>query len=92
MSMSPTTPGGQGRSNSFGYNGLVGSPMSSRSQGIKRDRENSDDPEDGEDGSHATKSARQPAVKRACNECRQQKVGFSFLAIPFANPSHIELC
>lgn len=36
--------------------------------------------EHGEHGEHGHEKKRQPGVKRACNECRQQKVFQSFSA------------
>lgn len=63
--------------------GANGSPLRKRSfamADIKADPEGSDDDDDHDVPGHERK--RQPGVKRACNECRQQKVsqwtGFPF--------------
>lgn len=70
---------------SHGANGGSGSPnkrkrstMDSSPASADHDHnEPEHDAEQGErpDGSPETKSRRLPGVKRACNECRQQKVG-----------------
>jgi hypothetical protein len=64
MDMSPGTVG-----LSYGN-----SPSSARSHGFKRPNDSDDEQDDGGPDGRMAKAARQAAVKRACNECRQQKV------------------
>jgi hypothetical protein len=67
-SMSPTTPGFHGLPHPFA------SPTSTHTRGFKRSA-SSDDEENGDgDTRPSSSSRRNTAVKRACNECRQQKV------------------
>lgn len=68
LSISPTTPGTQGiLQHPFGA-----SPQSAHTRGFKRSA--STDDENDNDGESRPSSRRNTAVKRACNECRQQKV------------------
>ena len=78
-----TSPGVAGRvrgSSSVGVTSAIGSPTSARAGGVKRDRSvagldsspGSVEDGEGEDGTEDRRRA--PGVKRACNECRQQKV------------------
>ena len=69
LSMSPTTPGTQGVQLSY-----ANSPISARGQTFKRPASSDDEAENGEDAGGRPHSRRHAAVKRACNECRQQKV------------------
>lgn len=71
ISASPTTPGnGTQGSALLSY---ATSPTSARSQTFKRPA--SSDEDDGDaPGGRGPGSRRNTAVKRACNECRQQKV------------------
>lgn len=67
-SMSPTTPGTQGLPHPFA------SPNTTSARGFKRSA-SSDDEENGDGEARPSSSSRRnTAVKRACNECRQQKV------------------
>jgi hypothetical protein len=67
-SMSPTTPGFNGLPHPFA------SPTNTYARGFKRSA-SSDDEENGDgDTRPSSSSRRNTAVKRACNECRQQKV------------------
>lgn len=66
--MSPQTPNGAQGNPPISY---VTSPTSARSQTFKRPA--SSDDEDG-DANARPGSRRSAVVKRACNECRQQKV------------------
>lgn len=81
LSMSPTTPG------TAGHQGLSygNSPASTRSQGFKRQNDSDDDHDNGGHEPRTAKAARQAAVKRACNECRQQKVINSRRPLSYAN-------
>ena len=92
LSMSPTTPG------TAGHQGLSygNSPASTRSQGFKRQNDSDDDHDNGGHEPRTAKAARQAAVKRACNECRQQKVinsrgplSYSNSACPKPLPAHL---
>ncbi|ORY06882.1 hypothetical protein BCR34DRAFT_489775 [Clohesyomyces aquaticus] len=80
LSMSPTTPGAHGGQHlSYGN-----SPTSARSQGFKRPASSDDEQEHGDDGSgRASQNRRHAAVKRACNECRQQKLKCNVQQDPF---------
>lgn len=69
LSMSPTTPGTQGVQLSY-----ANSPTSARGHTFKRPASSDDEAENGEDAGGRPHSRRHAAVKRACNECRQQKV------------------
>lgn len=78
LSMSPQTPnGGQQGNPPIQY---VTSPNSARShsQNFKRPAPASSDEEDNGDGSARAGNRRNTVVKRACNECRQQKVRIQF--------------
>lgn len=58
-------------------NNALGSPTSTKARGRKRTQSWDTSPgsvEDGEDEEGQEERRRQPGVKRACNECRQQKV------------------
>lgn len=70
LSLSPTTPLAQGLSHhSFA------SPTSAHTRGFKRSASTDDEHENGDgDTRPSSSSRRNTAVKRACNECRQQKV------------------
>ena len=67
-SMSPTTPGLQGLPHPFA------SPNSTHTRGFKRSASSDDDENGDGDTRPSSSSRRNTAVKRACNECRQQKV------------------
>ncbi|KAF2186656.1 Zn(II)2Cys6 transcriptional activator [Zopfia rhizophila CBS 207.26] len=84
LSMSPTTPGAQGAQQlSYGN-----SPTSARSQAFKRQASSDDEQENGErNGGRVPQSRRQAAVKRACNECRQQKLRCNVQQEPFVSCS-----
>lgn len=69
-SLSPTSPVSV-RSQGFGING--GAKRKRSSDGVMVDSPGSIDGDDDGTGDHNEKK-RQPGVKRACNECRQQKV------------------
>lgn len=77
--ITPTTPGGRNGSNiPFGQgqsqNQIKLSPASASQRGTKRALE-SDGEDENEDGTpNTSRGLKQPAIKRACNECRQQKV------------------
>lgn len=66
-SMSPTTPGLQSLPHPFA------SPNSNHARGFKRSA-SSDDDDNADGDARPSSSRRNTAVKRACNECRQQKV------------------
>lgn len=68
--MSPQTPNGAQGNPPISY---VASPTSARSQTFKRPA-SSDDEDNGDGGNARPGSRRSTVVKRACNECRQQKV------------------
>lgn len=72
MDLSPTTttPGGQG----LPPQGFAASPPSAHQRGFKRSASSDDDFENGDAGDRPASARRNIAVKRACNECRQQKV------------------
>ena len=70
LSMSPQTPNGATGNPPISY---VASPTSARSQGFKRPA-SSDDEDNGDAANARPGSRRSTVVKRACNECRQQKV------------------
>lgn len=58
-------------------NNALGSPTSTKARGRKRTQSWDTSPgsvEEGEDEEGQEERRRQPGVKRACNECRQQKV------------------
>ncbi|KAF2815803.1 uncharacterized protein BDZ99DRAFT_505483 [Mytilinidion resinicola] len=76
--MSPTTPG-NGAHPVLSYGN---SPSSARSHGFKRPNDSDDEQDNGPEGRMA-KAARQAAVKRACNECRQQKLRCNVQQDPF---------
>lgn len=74
-SLSPTSPVSV-RSQVFAHNGSNGGGKRKRSSvAMMGDSPESDD-DDGT-GEHSHEKKRQPGVKRACNECRQQKVCLS---------------
>ncbi len=84
-----TPPGVVGRvqgSSSVGVGSAISSPTSARAGGFKRNRSvagldsSPGSVEDGEGEEGAEDRRRAPGVKRACNECRQQKVSHSRLA------------
>jgi transcriptional regulatory protein LEU3 len=68
--MSPQTPNGSRGNPPISY---VASPTSARSQNFKRPA-SSDDEDNGDGSGGRPGSRRSTVVKRACNECRQQKV------------------
>ncbi|KAF2119552.1 hypothetical protein BDV96DRAFT_348613 [Lophiotrema nucula] len=81
LSMSPTTPGTHGGQQLSSY---AGSPTSARSQAFKRRASSDDEGENGDDGGgRAAQGRRNAAVKRACNECRQQKLRCNVRQDPF---------
>ncbi|KAF2263048.1 hypothetical protein CC78DRAFT_554239 [Lojkania enalia] len=85
-SMSPTTPGTQG-GQPLAY---IQSPTSARSQTFKRPASSDDEDHHGDDaGGQASQQGarRQTAVKRACNECRQQKLRCNVQQDPFQSCS-----
>lgn len=65
LSMSPTTPQG------ILQHPFATSPTSAHTRGFKRSASTDDEQDDGDT---RPSSRRNTAVKRACNECRQQKV------------------
>ena len=67
-SMSPTTPGFNGLPHPFA------SPTNTHTRGFKRSASSHDEENGDGDTRPSSPSRRHPAVKRACNECRQQKV------------------
>lgn len=69
-SLSPTSPVSV-RSQGFAHGSANGGSKRKRSSVAMADSPESADDEDGE---HGHEKKRQPGVKRACNECRQQKV------------------
>ena len=71
-SMSPTTPGLPGLPHPFQ------SPNSTHTRGFKRSASSDDDENGDGDTRPSSSSRRNTAVKRACNECRQQKVSTFF--------------
>lgn len=74
-SLSPTSPVSV-RSQVFAHNGSNGGGKRKRSSvAMMGDSPESDD--DDATGEHSHEKKRQPGVKRACNECRQQKVCLS---------------
>ncbi|KAL5396408.1 hypothetical protein PMIN06_005603 [Paraphaeosphaeria minitans] len=81
LSMSPQTPNGAQGHPSISY---VASPTSARSQTFKRPA-SSDDEENGDGGSTRPGSRRSTVVKRACNECRQQKLRCNVQQDPFVS-------
>ncbi len=80
MDTSPSVVGGVRGSSSVGGGSAISSPTSARAGGRKRNRSiagldssaGSVEDGEGEDGNEDRRRA--PGVKRACNECRQQKV------------------
>ncbi|KAF2278927.1 Zn(II)2Cys6 transcriptional activator [Westerdykella ornata] len=76
--MSPTTPGTQS-TQQLSY---IASPTSARSNVFKRPASSDDEAENGENGRQA-QSRRTAVVKRACNECRQQKLKCNVQQEPF---------
>lgn len=83
-SMSPATPGLNGLPHPFQ------SPNSTHTRGFKRSASSDDDENGDGDTRPSSSSRRNTAVKRACNECRQQKVSsFSLHAVhaPMENPN-----
>ena len=73
LSMSPTTPHG------LLQHPYATSPTSANTRGFKRAASSDGEDEHGEgDTRPSSSSRRNTAVKRACNECRQQKVSFSW--------------
>jgi len=85
-----TPPGVVGRvqgSSSVGVGSAISSPTSARAGGVKRNRSvagldsSPGSVEDGEGDEGAEDRRRAPGVKRACNECRQQKVSQGRLRI-----------
>ena len=68
--MSPQTPNGAPGNPPISY---IASPTSARSHTFKRPA-SSDDEENGDASNARPGSRRSTVVKRACNECRQQKV------------------
>ncbi|KAF2002140.1 hypothetical protein P154DRAFT_151660 [Amniculicola lignicola CBS 123094] len=78
LSMSPTTPGTQG-GQQLSY---IASPTSARSQNFNLKRSASSD-EDDDNGDGRPSGRRHAAVKRACNECRQQKLRCNVQQDPF---------
>ncbi|KAF2754406.1 hypothetical protein EJ05DRAFT_503942 [Pseudovirgaria hyperparasitica] len=83
--ITPTTPNQARNGNGqFGQHNL--SPTSLRAQNSKRARD-SDDGDDGNGGTSPIDSGgrglKQPAIKRACNECRQQKLRCDVQQDPF---------
>ncbi|KAF2786114.1 Zn(II)2Cys6 transcriptional activator [Melanomma pulvis-pyrius CBS 109.77] len=84
LSMSPTTPGTQGVQLSY-----ANSPTSARGTTFKRPA-SSDDDENGESANGRPHSRRHAAVKRACNECRQQKLKCNVQQDPFKSCGRCE--
>lgn len=80
--MSPQTPNGAQGNPPISY---VASPTSARSQTFKRPA-SSDDEENGDAANARPGSRRSTVVKRACNECRQQKVRAFVLVESVASP------
>lgn len=79
-SLSPTSPVSV-RSQVFAHNGSNGGGKRKRSSvAMMGDSPESDD--DDATGEHSHEKKRQPGVKRACNECRQQKVCLSQCCAP----------
>jgi len=82
--LSPTTPG-----NGLPAHGFANSPPSQQ-RGFKRSASSEDDDfanGDG-DGTRPLSARRNIAVKRACNECRQQKVRVCRLQAQLAESHH----
>lgn len=71
-SLSPTSPVSV-RSQVFAHGSSNGASKRKRSSVAMADSPESADDDDGT-GEHGNEKKRQPGVKRACNECRQQKV------------------
>lgn len=78
-------PGAVGRvqgSSNVGAGSAISSPTSARAGDIKRNRSvagldsSPGSVDDGEGDEGAEDRRRAPGVKRACNECRQQKVSY----------------
>lgn len=79
-SLSPTSPVSV-RSQVFAHNGSNGGAKRKRSSvAMMGDSPESDD--DDATGEHSHEKKRQPGVKRACNECRQQKVCLTQCCVP----------
>ncbi|KAI4122738.1 MAG: hypothetical protein LQ347_006407, partial [Umbilicaria vellea] len=68
-------------------NNALGSPTGTKARGRKRTQSWDTSPgsvEDGEDEEGQEERRRQPGVKRACNECRQQKLRCNVVQEPFS--------
>ncbi|KAF2013877.1 hypothetical protein BU24DRAFT_442780 [Aaosphaeria arxii CBS 175.79] len=78
LSMSPTTPGTQG-AQQLSY---ANSPASGRPNAFKRPASSDDEADVGDNGRQPS-SRKNTAVKRACNECRQQKLKCNVQQDPF---------
>ncbi|RYN43348.1 hypothetical protein AA0112_g744 [Alternaria arborescens] len=78
-SMSPTTPGLPGLPHPFQ------SPNSTHTRGFKRSASSDDDENGDGDTRPSSSSRRNTAVKRACNECRQQKLKCNVQQDPFVS-------
>lgn len=74
-SLSPTSPVSV-RSQVFAHNGSNGGGKRKRSSVVMMGESPESEDDDGT-GEHSHEKKRQPGVKRACNECRQQKVSLS---------------
>ncbi|KAJ4299863.1 hypothetical protein N0V90_005109 [Kalmusia sp. IMI 367209] len=81
LSMSPQTPNGAQGNPPISY---VASPTSARSQTFKRPA-SSDEEDNGDTAGARPGSRRNTVVKRACNECRQQKLRCNVQQDPFVS-------
>ncbi|KAL6704668.1 hypothetical protein ACN47E_007950 [Coniothyrium glycines] len=79
FSMSPTTPHG------LLHNPFAVSPTSANPRGFKRSASTDDEHENGDADTRPSSSRRNTAVKRACNECRQQKLKCNVQQDPFVS-------
>lgn len=80
LSLSPTTPLAQGLSHH-----PFASPTSAYPRGFKRSASTDDEHENGDADTRPSSSRRNTAVKRACNECRQQKLKCNVQQDPFVS-------
>lgn len=78
LSIRPTTPNGAQGSLQHSF-----SPASAHARGFKRSASTDDDQD--HDGETRPSSRRNTAVKRACNECRQQKLKCNVQQDPFVS-------
>ncbi|KAF2731927.1 hypothetical protein EJ04DRAFT_497742 [Polyplosphaeria fusca] len=79
LSMSPTTPG---TAVPLSY---ANSPISARSHVFKRQHSSEDEADEGDEAGGRPSTRRHAAVKRACNECRQQKLKCNVQQDPFVS-------